>query len=115
MPVGCAKDCARISSVRPEQSMLDQLGRPEPNPAYTGRPARPAEGLLIIFQGTIPRSELANTLGSIDYLIIPSTGYENNLLILLQALAKPVASAGAIPTPLRYRRRRDFPLKMIEV
>jgi glycosyltransferase involved in cell wall biosynthesis/SAM-dependent methyltransferase len=62
-------------------------GAQNQSPAYTGRLRAQSEGLPVIFAGTIPRSELANALGSIDYLVIPSTWYENSPLILLQALA----------------------------
>ncbi|MGH6793994.1 MAG: glycosyltransferase, partial [Methylocella sp.] len=48
---------------------------------------RQAEGLQIKFPGILPRAELAQALGRLDYLAIPSTWYENSPLILLQALA----------------------------
>jgi glycosyltransferase involved in cell wall biosynthesis/SAM-dependent methyltransferase len=56
-------------------------------PAYSQRLRAQAQMLPVTFRGTIPRSELATALGSIDYLIIPSTWHENCPLILLQALA----------------------------
>src|SRR5262249_5099758 len=57
------------------------------DPRYVERLRNQAQGLSVTFPGTIPRSELAGALGSIDYLVIPSTWYENSPLILLQALA----------------------------
>jgi glycosyltransferase involved in cell wall biosynthesis len=57
------------------------------SPRYTERLRAQAQGLPVTFRGTIPRSELAEVLWSIDYLVIPSTWYENSPLILLQALA----------------------------
>jgi glycosyltransferase involved in cell wall biosynthesis len=57
------------------------------SPRYTERLRAQAQGLPVTFRSTIPRSELANVLWSIDYLVIPSTWYENSPLILLQALA----------------------------
>ncbi len=56
-------------------------------PAYAERLRAQAQALPVTFRGTVPRSELAGALGSIDYLVIPSTWYENSPLILLQALA----------------------------
>jgi glycosyltransferase involved in cell wall biosynthesis len=56
-------------------------------PGYVERLRRQAQTLPVTFRGTIPRTELANALRSIDYLVIPSTWYENSPLILLQALA----------------------------
>ena len=56
-------------------------------PAYAERLRAQAHALPVTFRGTVPRSELAGALGSIDYLVIPSTWYENSPLILLQALA----------------------------
>jgi glycosyltransferase involved in cell wall biosynthesis len=56
-------------------------------PTYVERLRAQAQALPVTFRGTIPRSELANALGSIDYLVVPSTWCENSPLILLQALA----------------------------
>jgi len=56
-------------------------------PQYAERLRAQAQALAVTFRGTIPGSELANAFRSIDYLVIPSTWYENSPLILLQALA----------------------------
>jgi glycosyltransferase involved in cell wall biosynthesis len=56
-------------------------------PTYVERLRAQAQALPVTFRGTIPRSELANAIGSIDYLVVPSTWCENSPLILLQALA----------------------------
>jgi glycosyltransferase involved in cell wall biosynthesis/SAM-dependent methyltransferase len=62
-------------------------GSHDQDPRYVARLRNQAQGLSVTFPGTIPRPELAVALGSIDYLVIPSTWYENSPLILLQALA----------------------------
>jgi SAM-dependent methyltransferase len=62
-------------------------GSHDQDPRYVQRLRNQAQGLSVTFPGTIPRIELAAALGSIDYLVIPSTWYENSPLILLQALA----------------------------
>jgi glycosyltransferase involved in cell wall biosynthesis len=62
-------------------------GSLEQVPGYVKRLRHQAEGLPVRFRGAIPRPQLADALGSIDYLVIPSTWYENSPLILLQALA----------------------------
>jgi glycosyltransferase involved in cell wall biosynthesis/SAM-dependent methyltransferase len=56
-------------------------------PEYVKRLRSQARTLPVSFRGTIPRTELADALRSIDYLVIPSTWYENSPLILLQAMA----------------------------
>jgi glycosyltransferase involved in cell wall biosynthesis/SAM-dependent methyltransferase len=56
-------------------------------PAYAKRLRAQAQSLPVTFRGTIPRTQLADALRSIDLLVIPSTWYENSPLILLQALA----------------------------
>ncbi len=62
-------------------------GPEDQDPAYYAALRTKAEGLPVSFLGTLPRAELANALASLDYLVIPSTWYENSPLILLQALA----------------------------
>jgi SAM-dependent methyltransferase len=67
--------------------VLSIWGSHDQDPRYVARLRSLAQGLSVTFPGTIPRPELAAALGSIDYLVIPSTWYENSPLILLQALA----------------------------
>jgi glycosyltransferase involved in cell wall biosynthesis/SAM-dependent methyltransferase len=62
-------------------------GSLEQAPGYVKRLRSQAQTLPVTFRGTVPRNELVDVLRSIDYLIIPSTWYENSPLILLQALA----------------------------
>jgi glycosyltransferase involved in cell wall biosynthesis/SAM-dependent methyltransferase len=56
-------------------------------PRYVKHLRSQAQTLSVTFRGAIPRADLADALRSIDYLIIPSTWYENSPLILLQAMA----------------------------
>jgi glycosyltransferase involved in cell wall biosynthesis len=62
-------------------------GPQDQDPSYYRLLRQKAEGLPITFAGTLPRAELAMALSALDYLVIPSTWYENSPLILLQALA----------------------------
>lgn len=57
------------------------------DPAYYATLRQAADGLPVSFLGTLPRDELAHSLSGLDYLVIPSTWYENSPLILLQSLA----------------------------
>ncbi|MCI0467326.1 MAG: glycosyltransferase, partial [Beijerinckiaceae bacterium] len=66
---------------------LSLWGPQDQDPAYAAGLRRQAEGLQIKFPGTLPSAELAAAFASLDYLVIPSTWYENSPLILLQALA----------------------------
>lgn len=62
-------------------------GPADQEPAYYADLLRRADGLPIAFAGTLARDALAAALAGLDYLVIPSTWYENSPLILLQALA----------------------------
>lgn len=66
---------------------LSVWGPQDQDPAYYAGLRRQAEGLPVKFLGTLPRTELAQAFAALDYLVIPSTWYENSPLILLQALA----------------------------
>jgi glycosyltransferase involved in cell wall biosynthesis/SAM-dependent methyltransferase len=66
---------------------LSVWGSEDQNPAYARRVRDQAASLPVTFNGVVPRAELGQALRSIDYLVIPSTWYENSPLILLQALA----------------------------
>lgn len=62
-------------------------GPDDQDPAYYAVLRQKADGLPVQFLGTLPREKLARALAGLDYLVIPSTWYENSPLILLQALA----------------------------
>ncbi|HET6374676.1 MAG TPA: glycosyltransferase, partial [Methylocella sp.] len=62
-------------------------GPQDQDPAYFAQLQRQSGGLKIEFPGTLKRAELAAAFATLDYLVIPSTWYENSPLILLQALA----------------------------
>ena len=66
---------------------LTVWGSHEQDRAYFNGLVVAAADLPVTFPGTIPRTSLADALATIDYLVIPSTWYENSPLILLQALA----------------------------
>jgi len=46
-----------------------------------------ANGSAVSFLGTFPKEKIANVLAELDFLVIPSTWYENSPLVLLSALA----------------------------
>jgi glycosyltransferase involved in cell wall biosynthesis/SAM-dependent methyltransferase len=62
-------------------------GPEDQDPSYYATLRQTAAGLPVSFLGTLPRGKLAEALSALDYLVIPSTWYENSPLILLQALA----------------------------
>lgn len=62
-------------------------GPQDQDPAYFAQLQRQSGGLKIEFPGILKRAELAQAFATLDYLVIPSTWYENSPLILLQALA----------------------------
>ncbi|WP_395666453.1 glycosyltransferase [Methylocella sp.] len=62
-------------------------GPQDQDAAYSARLRAQAEGLPASFAGVVAREKLASVLAGLDYLVIPSTWYENSPLILLQALA----------------------------
>ncbi|MGH6799995.1 MAG: glycosyltransferase, partial [Methylocella sp.] len=66
---------------------LTVWGPQDQDPAYCAELRQKAEGLRVTFAGILPRTELARAFAGLDYLVIPSTWYENSPLILLQALA----------------------------
>jgi len=57
------------------------------DPRYYEQLKAASTGLPIRFAGTFPVSEAARVFSDIDFLVIPSTWYENSPLIMLQALA----------------------------
>lgn len=71
------RDNLSLSVWGPEHQHLD----------YYARLRRQAQGLKVEFLGIIPPQQLAAAFAALDYLVIPSTWYENSPLILLQALA----------------------------
>ncbi|MFG1282868.1 glycosyltransferase family 4 protein [Xanthobacter autotrophicus] len=66
---------------------LDVHGDEDMDPAYAAQVRGLAEGLDVAFRGTFSVERIADVLGQIDLLVIPSTWVENSPLILLQALA----------------------------
>ncbi len=74
-----ASGCANLS--------LSLWGPQDQDPGYAASLRRQAQGLPVTFPGTLPRTRLAEAFAALDYLVIPSTWYENSPLILLQALA----------------------------
>lgn len=58
-----------------------------PDPVYMARLKSRAQGFAVSFRGTFPKEKLAEVFAELDFLVIPSTWYENSPLVLLNALA----------------------------
>ena len=66
---------------------LHIFGPEDQSPAYMTTLREKAAGQSIFFKGTFPREQMATVLSELDFLVIPSTWYENSPLVLLYALA----------------------------
>jgi glycosyltransferase involved in cell wall biosynthesis len=78
-------DALRRSN-RPNLS-LTVWGTADRSSNYFRRLQSTSRSLPVRFAGTFSLAEIARVLAEVDFLIIPSTWYENSPLILLQALA----------------------------
>lgn len=56
-------------------------------PAYTQAMKERGSDFPVFFKGTFPSEQMRQVLDEIDFLVIPSTWYENSPLVLLNALA----------------------------
>lgn len=79
--VGALRACGRANL------SLSLWGQPKQDLRYYAQLRRQASGLNVNFAGVLPRARLADAFKALDYLVIPSTWYENSPLVLLQALA----------------------------
>jgi glycosyltransferase involved in cell wall biosynthesis len=66
---------------------LHIFGPEDQSPAYMTSLRKKASGLNVFFRGTFPKEDMAAVLSGFDFLVIPSTWYENSPLVLLYALA----------------------------
>jgi glycosyltransferase involved in cell wall biosynthesis len=66
---------------------LHVFGPEDQSPVYMKMLREKAAGLNVFFRGTFPKETLAAVLSEFDFLVIPSTWYENSPLVLLYSLA----------------------------
>jgi glycosyltransferase involved in cell wall biosynthesis len=62
-------------------------GPKDQDPGYMARLTEKAEGFKVFFKGTFPKDKITDVLADLDFLVIPSTWYENSPLVLLNSLA----------------------------
>lgn len=62
-------------------------GPKDQDPGYMAKLTEKAAGLQVFFKGTFPKENITDVLAELDFLVIPSTWYENSPLVLLNALA----------------------------
>jgi len=68
-------------------AVLRIYGPADQDPAYMAMLKTLADGLDVRFMGTFAKERMAEILGDMDLLVIPSRWYENSPLVLLNALA----------------------------
>jgi len=71
----------------PGKSELHIYGAENQFPAYTHAMKECCTNFPVFFRGTFPTGQMRQVLDEIDFLVIPSTWYENSPLVLLDALA----------------------------
>jgi glycosyltransferase involved in cell wall biosynthesis len=70
-----------------DQSELHIYGSENQHPSYTNTMKKRCISYPVFFRGTFPAEEMRSVLDEMDFLVIPSTWYENSPLVLLNALA----------------------------
>ena len=76
-----------FASLGPTNAELHVFGPEDQDGEYMARLRRSADGRAVSFRGTFPKEQMADVLGELDLLAIPSRWYENSPLVLLNALA----------------------------
>lgn len=66
---------------------LHIYGSGEQDPHYMANVESKAKGMSVTFKGTFAKERIPEVLSDLDFLVIPSTWYENSPLVLLNALA----------------------------
>ncbi len=66
---------------------LHIFGPTDQNPQYVAALMKKAKGYSIFFKETFAKEKFTDVLSELDFLVIPSTWYENSPLVLLNALA----------------------------
>ncbi|MGC2164983.1 MAG: glycosyltransferase, partial [Gallionella sp.] len=68
-------------------SELHIFGAEDQFPGYTRAMKQRSAEFPVFFRGTFPSERMRQVLDELDFLVIPSTWYENSPLVLLNALA----------------------------
>lgn len=71
----------------PGKNELHIYGAEDQYPAYTQAMKERCTNFPVFFHGTFPSEQIRQVLEEMDFLVIPSTWYENSPLVLLDALA----------------------------
>lgn len=71
----------------PGKSELYIYGAEDQSPAYSQAMKARCTDFPVFFRGTFPSGQMRQVLDEMDFLVIPSTWYENSPLVLLDALA----------------------------
>lgn len=71
----------------PGKSELHIYGAESQSPAYAKAMKKRSVNFPVFFRGTFPAEQMGSVLDELDFLVIPSTWYENSPLVLLDALA----------------------------
>lgn len=71
----------------PGKSELHIYGAESQSPAYVQAMRERSTNFPVFFMGTFPTEQMRSVLDKLDFLVIPSTWYENSPLVLLDALA----------------------------
>lgn len=71
----------------PGKSELHIYGAESQSPTYTQAMKERSINFPVFFQGTFQAEQMRSVLDELDFLVIPSTWYENSPLVLLDALA----------------------------
>jgi glycosyltransferase involved in cell wall biosynthesis len=69
------------------KSELYIYGSEQQSPAYAQAMRNRSTNFPVFFRGTFPEEQMRSVLDELDFLVIPSTWYENSPLVLLDALA----------------------------
>jgi glycosyltransferase involved in cell wall biosynthesis len=72
------------------KSELHIYGAEDQYPEYTQAMKARSNGFPVYFQGTFASDQMRRVLDAMDFLVIPSTWYENSPLVLLDALASHI-------------------------
>ncbi len=66
---------------------LHIFGPADQDPGYMSELKKKSEGFAVFFRGTFPKEKMTDVFSGLDFLVIPSTWYENSPLVLLNSLA----------------------------
>jgi glycosyltransferase involved in cell wall biosynthesis len=77
----------RLSPELRARGRLELIGPQRHNPSYVRELKARSQSLGVAVRAGLSRAKVAEALGSIDLLVVPSVWYENSPLVILEALA----------------------------